>query len=153
MTVVKEVISAPANGQYYVPGEQIVYTVTTTNTSDVTLYNARTYDPLLRDGFLGGVEWLPAGGWTTDYVYYTVTELDAERGFISNIAYAVAYDEYGKSGNEYIEYSNEVTVLCGYPMGSDPFGILHSIAVTLTEESLPLTTPALLPVSTPTRHS
>lgn len=134
----KAVANTPANGKYFVPGEMIEFAICYYNSGDVPLVNVKVVDPLITDTTnAGGIHYLPVGVSAPEVttVRYRVTDMDAAAGSIENMAYVNAFDE---EGNQYVEYSNTVTVPCGFPEGNDPFGIFHSVAVVKTEESLPL---------------
>lgn len=123
---------SPANGKYYVPGETIPYQFALYNWSDVTLKDITFVDPLIGSG-----SWnqLVPGEFKFWEIDYEVTELDAMAGRVENIAYVNAFDE---NDNQYVEYSNPVSVLCGYPEEDNPFGVLTGLEITKEEESLPL---------------
>ena len=132
LTVTKKVTSTPANGSYYVPGETVTYEVCVKNNGEPL--NMLCVSDWMRDGTFkyGTIE---TGEDVTYPISYTVIELDAISGSVSNISFAEAV---AANGDPVLEYSNSVTVPCGFPEGDDPFGIFHSLAVVKKEESLPL---------------
>ncbi len=130
--------NTPANGHYFVPDEVIEFVISYYNSGDVPLVNVKIVDPLITGTTnAGGIHYLPVGVAAPEVttVRYRVTDMDAAAGSIENMAYVNAFDE---EGNQYVEYSNTVTVPCGFPEGNDPFGIFHSVAVVKAEESMPL---------------
>ena len=132
LTVTKQVTSTPANGSYYVPGETVTYEVCVKNNGEPL--NMLCVSDWMQDGTFkyGTIE---TGEDVTYPISYTVIELDAISGSVSNISFAEAV---AANGDPVLEYSNSVTVPCGFPEGDDPFGIFHSVAVVKTEESLPM---------------
>jgi len=132
LTVTKQVTSTPANGSFYVPGETVTYEVCVKNNGEPL--NMLCVSDWMRDGTFkyGTIE---TGEDVTYPISYTVIELDAISGSVSNISFAEAV---AANGDPVLEYSNSVTVPCGFPEGDDPFGIFHSLAVIKKEESLPL---------------
>ena len=133
LTVTKQVTSTPANGSCYVPGETVTYEVCVKN-------NGEPLNDLDVSDWMWGDEHAWVGSFATGEaviypVTHIVTDADARAKHVNNIACATAID---KDGNQITEYSNLVTVPCGFPEGDDPFGIFHSLAVIKKEESLPL---------------
>lgn len=132
LTVTKKVTNTPDNGSFYVPGETVTYEVCVKNNGEPL--NMLCVSDWMRDGTFkyGTIE---TGEDVTYPISYTVIELDAISGSVSNISFAEAV---AANGDPVLEYSNSVTVPCGFPEGDDPFGIFHSLAVVKKEESLPL---------------
>ena len=129
----KGAVAAPQNEMYYVPGETIPYQFALYNWSDVTLKELTFVDPLIGSG---SWDQLAPGEFKFWEIDYEVTELDAMAGRVENIAYVNAFDE---ADNQYVEYSNPVSVPCGFIEGSDvPFGTFADLAIIKQEESLPL---------------
>jgi len=133
LSVTKAVTSTPANGSYYVPGETVTYELCVKNNGD-------PLNDLDVSDWMWGDEHAWVGSFATGEaviypVTHIVTDADARAKHVNNIACATAID---KDGNQITEYSNLVTVPCGFPEGDDPFGIFHSLAVVKKEESLPL---------------
>ena len=130
--ITKYVTSTPANGSYYVPGETVSFEVYVKNNGD-PLNNLHVSDWMWeRTGIFGAINT------NEDVTYpftYTVTELDAIAGSVSNIAFAEAV---AANGDPVMEYSNDVTVPCGFPEGENPFGVLTGLEITKEVESLPL---------------
>ncbi len=141
LTVIKKVTSTPANGSYYVPGEIIFFAITVANSSDETLINLTFHDPLISDAPGATVPNFVPGAVVNFQAFWLVTDVDAFASGVTNIAYVTATD---KDGNQVTEYSNLVTVPCGFNFldvtitPEDPFGILSGLEVTKTVESLPL---------------
>ncbi|MBQ4579526.1 MAG: hypothetical protein IJA83_02605 [Clostridia bacterium] len=133
LSLTKSVTSTPANGSYYVPGETVTYELYVKNSGE-PLENLDVSDWMWGDerAWVGS---FATGEDVTYPVTHIVTDADARAKHVNNIACATAID---KDGNQITEYSNLVTVPCGFPEGDDPFGIFHSVAVVKTEESLPL---------------
>ena len=132
LSVTKKVTSIPANGSFYVPGETVTYEVCVKNNGEPL--NMLCVSDWMRDGTFkyGTIE---TGEDVTYPISYTVIELDATSGSVSNISFAEAV---AANGDPVLEYSNSVTVPCGFPEGDDPFGIFRSLAVVKAEESMPL---------------
>ena len=129
LVIVKSVISSPANGAYYTPGETITFHIAVTNTMDITIQDIWVYDTYNPPVYIGSLIAHDTFEWSYDYV---ATDYDAEvMGYVSNIAYG-----WGYTGTEY-KYgtSNEVTV----PVHFDP---PKNPALLLTKEE----------VSTPANH-
>ena len=141
LTVIKKVTSTPANGSYYVPGEIIFFAITVANSSDETLINLTFHDPLISDAPGATVPNFVPGAVVNFQAFWLVTDVDAFASGVTNIAYVTATD---KDGNQVTEYSNLVTVPCGFDFldvtitPEDPFGIFHSLTLVKKEESLPL---------------
>ena len=132
LNVTKSVTSTPANGSYYVPGETVTYEVYVVNTGE-TLNNLHVSDWMWAQSPAFGT--INTNEDVTYPVSYTVTELDAITGSVSNIAFAEAV---AANGDPVVEYSNDVTVSCGFPEDEDPFGVLTGLEITKAVESLPL---------------
>ncbi len=139
LTVTKSVTSTPANGAYYVPGEEIHFLITVNNDTGKALDVVVLTDPLSAS-FYHEIEAVPAGESVSRSLVYTVTEFDAEIGNVTNYAYAVAY----VGGKPHSMTSNSVTVPCGFhDTDSDgepdePYGIHTWLDVTKEVESLPM---------------
>ena len=139
VSLTKQIVNAPANGAYFVPGEEIVFDIAVHNNSTKTLDVVVLTDPLAADFYHELLD-IPGGAMDSRTLRYTVTEFDAEIGSVINYAYAVAYvDDQPMSLT-----SNSVTAPCGFP-GNDgdgnpdePFGIHTALEVVKSVESLPL---------------
>lgn len=86
MTVFKAVVSAPANGEYYVEGEEISYNIRVANVGECTLEVIHLYDTLA-PSLLNGIGSLPslAPGEKRDFSFnYTVTAADVNAGEVVN---------------------------------------------------------------------
>ena len=134
--LVKTIDTVPANGEYFVPGEEIRFSLTMyvygpgeTNFSEAyQVDQAEIHDPLL-----GEVDLLvrddPAYNMGHSFLY-TVTEEDAARGYVENTGYATwIYQENCEAGR--VE-SNTVSAPCGY--GELP---ADGLELTLTLASTP----------------
>ncbi|MBP3452976.1 MAG: hypothetical protein J6M20_04595 [Clostridia bacterium] len=136
LSVTKAATNTPDNGSYYEPGEVIFFEITATNTSAETLTNLTFHDPLITDAPGATVPTFAPGETASFQAFYVVTDVDAFAGSVTNVAYMTAADA---DGHQVVEYSNTVTVPCGFPEGSDiPFGTFADLAITKQEESLPL---------------
>jgi len=112
----KELRNAPANGEYYVPGEVLNYALTLRIDDGLLLDDAAIYDPINGgDGLVISYGKGLYGGMGMD-VFYTVTEEDAQRGYVENTAYATwLYSDSGEAGRC---ESETVIAVCG--MGELP---------------------------------
>ena len=88
--VEKVTTSEPENGEAYVVGETITYSIVVTNTGDTVLTNVVVTDELTGD------EWtipsLAPGASQSFDTSYEVTEEDAEAGSVLNVVTAVGHD-------------------------------------------------------------
>jgi len=130
----KFIRNTPANGEYYVPGEVLNYALTLILDDGLLLDDAAIYDPIIdNDGLVISYGKGLYGGMGMD-VFYTVTEEDAQRGYVENTAYATwSYSDSGKAG-----YCESATVIA--PCGSDnsgDFGLTAGLSVTKTVTSTP----------------
>ena len=130
----KFIRNTPANGEYYVPGEVLNYALTLRIDDGLLLDDAAIYDPIIdNDGLVISYGKGLYGGMGMD-VFYTVTEEDAQRGYVENTAYATwSYSDSGKAG-----YCESATVIapCG-PDNSGDFGLTAGLSVTKTVTSTP----------------
>lgn len=139
VAIIKTIENAPANGVYFVPGEVIEFAITVQNNSAKTLDVVVLTDPLSSDFYHELLD-IPGGAMDSRTLSYTVTEMDAVIGNVTNYAHAVAYvDDKSISLT-----SNTVSAPCGFPdkdgdgQPDDPFGIHSALVVTKEVESLPL---------------
>lgn len=132
LAVTKTELTTPANGMFYVPGEKVEFSVNVKN-NGAPLDNLHTQDWMWDTIYVFGT--INTNEDVTYFVPYTVTELDAIAGFVSNVAMADAINAHGET---VIEYSNVVTVPCGFADGNAPFGTFDSVALVKKEESMPL---------------
>lgn len=139
VAIIKTIENAPANGVYFVPGEVIDFVITVQNSMDKTLDVVVLTDPLSADFYHELLD-IPGGAMDSRTLSYTVTEMDAVIGNVTNYAHAVAYvDDKSISLT-----SNTVSAPCGFPdkdgdgQPDDPFGIHSALVVTKEVESLPL---------------
>ena len=114
---IKSVSNTPANGEFFVPGEEIRFWLSfnildsegNINEED-GVYDIRFYDPLIHGQNI--VRWDTNRIYSWDFhVYYTVTEEDAQRGYVENTAYVTF--SYTKGGETVRVDSNTVTAPCG----------------------------------------
>jgi uncharacterized repeat protein (TIGR01451 family) len=88
--ITKSVISAPANGQSYVPGETVCYTMDVKNTGNLPLSDVAVRDQLYSSTEPVAVfKTMAPGDMLSASFGYRVTEMDAISGSIKNIAQAV----------------------------------------------------------------
>lgn len=102
-SIVKEEISTPKNGKFYIEGEKITYKITVTNTGNTTLYEYFIYDSLIKDPTF----WIVSGAYidceadcdgeetnVREHTYeHTVTKDDVKAGLVSNYAW-LTYNVY-----------------------------------------------------------
>ena len=140
VTISKTVTSTAANGDWYVPGEKISFQVSVSNVSTMPL-KFSLHDPLYPGFMMCSQLPLPAGD-TVTYTYdYTVTDMDALNGSVSNYAFGQAWDDF----RNYYDLTSATWLMdCGFPdtdgdgLPDIPFGVIHGLSVTKKEESLPL---------------
>ena len=88
--MVKETTSKPKNGETYALGEEIKYTITVTNTGNLTATEIKVTDSLSKDEgkVIGTIASLAPGKSETFDFTYTVTEDDILNGKVLNVATA-----------------------------------------------------------------
>ena len=97
--------STPANGSYYVAGEEAVFTLTVENSGEVTLYNVQVLEhpdtsEEYRVAFFESME----PGFTRSYeVKHTVTQEDCEQGYYYNEALAIGFLSPEEDGETFTE--------------------------------------------------
>lgn len=131
----KTVTNTPANGQYYVPGENVDYMLTVKNTGSLPLHDVTIRDKLHSSSvpvYVCPVILEPGEQFDGSFSY-RVTEMDAVRGSIKNIANVVGYDPEGKAQ---ADLSNEVEVPVGFD-GDFPFGVITGLDIVKEETSVP----------------
>ena len=120
VSLLKTVVSTPANGMYYEPGEVITYHVTFHKDGPV-MNRLVMYDPLCTDDPYNRVAWDAEAGagnyFTGNDFTYVVTETDAAAGVIANQAYATW--ESPEINGETVCWSNVCTVPVGFE-GDEP---------------------------------
>ncbi|MBQ3762502.1 MAG: hypothetical protein II875_10905 [Clostridia bacterium] len=102
MEVVKTVLNAPANGKWFVEGENVLFLITFSNTGDVPIYLINYEDEVTNsDGSVAFVEILhyqkvePHTS-ASFYYTYTVSEVSALDGYFSNyVEFSAFIDEEG----------------------------------------------------------
>ncbi len=126
VTFEKVILSTPANGEYYTAGEEITYCLefdsrigdfSWGDEGDYPVFNVRLYDPLYSESapvFTTTYSW----DISMPFVYY-VTEEDAQRGYVTNTAYATF--SYTEGGATVRIDSNTVTAPCGPGELSDDY--------------------------------
>ena len=131
----KELRNAPANGEYYVPGEVLNYALTLRLDDGLLLDDAAIYDPIAGgDGLVISYGKGLYGGMGMD-VFYVVTEEDAQRGYVENTAYATwIYQDSSEAGRC---ESETVIAVCGMGELPDDYQAPGSVRLTLTEWSSP----------------
>ena len=119
MTVTKTAVNPPANGQWYVEGEQVVFLITFSNTGDVPLYLAAYSDDLVNSfGYsrstveLNDMEVAPHSSASFSYPC-TVTKQDVESGWLRNEVVFWAWCKVEPS--DYMDFfpGDAVTVVTG----------------------------------------
>ncbi|MBQ2955245.1 MAG: peptidoglycan-binding protein [Clostridia bacterium] len=142
LNVAKTEVSAPANGQFYLPGETVTYQIDVTNTHPtMAMLDVVVTDPLMTE--LGG-NWESQSidpGATETFTYnYVVTPIDAIAGSVTNIATAEGViatgDPLNPKGAKYVGISDKVTVLTGMPEDF-PFGVITEMTIVKEETSTP----------------
>ena len=130
----KSCVSAPANGEYYQPGESVTYLLAVKNAGDTVLHDVTVRDNLYSVSEPVAIfESMEPGDAFEAYFDYIVTEIDAVNGKVRNIAQVVSYDPDGKA---LISISNEVEVLAGME-GDLPFGVITEMTIIKAETSTP----------------
>jgi uncharacterized repeat protein (TIGR01451 family) len=92
MTVKKEVTSKPADGKKYAIGEKIEYKITVTNDGNLTIEDIEVADDLTGDKWT--IESLAPGESKEFTTSYTVTEADAAKGSVVNVATANGHNKF-----------------------------------------------------------
>ncbi len=148
VVVTKVVANTPANGEYFVVGETIEFSITVTNNTGYELAGMIITDALDVDWICEPNELLLPGESRTETFSYVVTELDAAAGNVANYATVRIIEADGY----HFFTSNVVTAPCS-PSGADgdmeypvyngyvtekPFGVITGLEVTKAVESLPL---------------
>lgn len=85
LSLSKEISNSPANGEYYVPGEMVEFSVTVTNVGNLALRQVEVSDSLAQLPPIGD---LAVGESKTLSYSYTVTDADAEEEAVRNVAVA-----------------------------------------------------------------
>ena len=106
---VKEILGTPENGEYYAVGEEVDFGIMVSNYTDHDLSHVIFWDALAPDGIASAEDGydMEAGESIRTHFYYTVTEEDAEIGFVVNQAYITWVDTV--TGGEGYGFSNIVT--------------------------------------------
>lgn len=148
LTFFKSIANVPANGEYFVVGETIEFSITVTNNTGYELAGMIITDALDVDWICEPNELLLPGESRTETFSYVVTELDAAAGSVANYATVRIIEADGY----HFFTSNVVTAPCS-PSGADgdmeypvyngcvtenPFGVITALEVTKEVESLPL---------------
>lgn len=148
VVVTKAVANTPANGEYFVVGDTIEFSITVTNNTGNELAGMIITDPLNVDWVCEINEVLLPGESCTETFSYVVTELDAAVGCVENYANVRIIEADG-----YRFLTSNVAVAPCSPSGADgdmeypvyngyvtekPFGVITGLEVTKAVESLPL---------------
>ena len=119
MSVNKTVINAPANGKWFVEGENVCFLITFYNLSDVPLYLAQYYDEIVNSdgpsGFtvpLYDKEIAPHGSESFTYTY-KVSHTDVDDGYFTNVVEFLAWTEIEPYGYMAFYPFDEADVLTG----------------------------------------
>ncbi len=127
----KQVVSTPANGLYFVEGEEVVFELSVVNNGQSHYRELIVYDTPILDGTpVTTIEDVAPGYSGTFEVHYVVTEADAALGYFVNIAWAIGENE--AEIPEYF-YTNEVEI----STGMDACGVIWDLAVVKAETSTP----------------
>lgn len=117
LLVVKGIAEAPANGEYFVEGEEIKWVVTVTNNSNEPITDVVVTDQGLIVGEFEKIE--PGETVTCNVPSYTVTEYDAIVGQVSNAAEAKGTD-LQKAEHTYMSNTVQVPTKKGSPVPLPP---------------------------------
>ena len=128
--LVKGIRNTPANGEYFVPGEVIEFTIAATNNTPAALTGVTLSDPMV-PGWVYEIAEIAAGETVTTTLSYTVTDFDASIGSVSNYASGRATVQDGYR----LLTSNVVTAFTG---SDAPIGVVTGLDMVKTVESLPL---------------
>ena len=135
LLLTKSVKGEPANGQYYVPGEEVHFVVSIANHTPYHFTNVSVRDPLIPaddyNHMLRHYEDIGPGETDDIEFIYIVTEADAVQGLISNLAAAECMDEFGIPA---LYISNSVVVPTGF---DTPFGVITELTIVKAEISQP----------------
>ena len=113
LEVVKSVTNTPANGSYFVEGEEIAFHIDVKNLSGQKVTDLTVYEPLVSGGILKEVGELADGDSVSGIdVSWTVTALDVANGEVNNV---VTVHAMGEDGTKYIVLSNPAIA----PVGAD----------------------------------
>ena len=110
----KQAANAPANGEYFVAGENIVFTMLISNNGESDMTNVVIRDAMKGAGdeaVVDTIESIAPGSFAEAYFYYIVTAEDEAKGAITGQAELTWTD--GTTGEEFSCMSNMVNVLCG----------------------------------------
>ena len=102
VVITKKVVSTPANGAYYVEGEEIEYIVDVNNYTGATLHDVVLHDTMMPDEALNP----PSGigdleSFLSANYHYKVTNYDVNAGSVINTAYVEWYDLDGQPHSAY----------------------------------------------------
>lgn len=111
-TLLKEVISTPANGVYYTEGEWVEYQFTLTNTTDQVISTYRIYDFLNSPKYSDTAVNLQPGDSATYSFFYQITEINCSWGYVDNTG--LLYYTLEGDDTEHTTPSNTCIVLTGY---------------------------------------
>ena len=145
IAVVLTEISNPANGQWYISGEEIVYEAVVTNSGNVTITDIVLTDTT--NGAMYSVGELKPGESSEPFrIKYVVTEEDVEAG---QVVYTVTASGNGPADREVFAQSEDVISVVGTDQ-EDPPDISPEATPTNTPTPTPTNTPTPTPTNTPT---
>lgn len=113
VTLMKTVISTPADGAAYCLGETVTYAIVIQNGTDKTITDIDIYDYLCnavaeQNVLVEHIDSLPAGEGYLTYITHVVNIVDEDSGYIDDRAHAIFFEE-GTLGND-DAYSNWISV-------------------------------------------
>ena len=115
LLLTKVELSKPANGLYYVVGEDIDYTITAENIGETVIYDVCLFDsldnPPVEYAHFGILN--PGEAMSATYTY-TVTQADVDTGYVENWAIAdySVYEDDGSTVSTYSTYAGPVYSPC-----------------------------------------
>ncbi|MBO4377904.1 MAG: hypothetical protein J5889_02990, partial [Clostridia bacterium] len=144
----KRIEGGPANGEYYVEGEEIDFRVKIKNNTDMPVGETYIDDPLLLSSDpLASYTTLAPGEEHEEQLKYKVTEAEAAFGIVTNIAFAEYVDYKGDwhyiSSNPVDAYTGEkkptdTTIIPPVEPPYKPvFGIVSDISITKAQDNDP----------------
>ena len=138
LEVVKEATSTPANGKTYALGEKITYSITVTNTGDLTLKDIAVDDALT--GLHETVASLAPGATATFETSHVVTPEDIAAGHVVNYATAQSGDVVGVAEEtvETVDADSQLTVtktVTSTPANGETYALGEEITYSITVEN------------------
>lgn len=130
LEIVKALYGGPDNGSYYIPGEEIYYTITVTNTMDTPLNFVEIYDSLAETGMIANFGTFAPHDSITMPFSYTATDFDADvKGYVDNIAWGWGFTP----DNTEIDGTSNMVIV---PVAREPLKN-SALSITKTEFSHP----------------